>query len=251
LPAAAGLERACIDAAAVESSRELSLLFLQQLLQQLPLLISQSQQSQQQHEHAGGAIAHAITHVQQLSQTAVQLREQRQLVDSNNAATAAATTAAQLSPSVSIPAAVEAPPATAVDVSPVECDMSGQHTMQVALPEAVTAASKPTTAVADSMHYAPASEAFCTLPCPSLSAAAACEAATAAALLDAADLYLASLLSSRLGASQQQQQLGRLRAAMLRLAGLPPSHAARRRLATDLAWVQAWEGVWERQQQQQ
>jgi hypothetical protein len=164
LPAVAGPERACIDAAAAESSRELSLLFLQQLLQKLPLLMRQSQQSQQQHEHAGGAIAYAITHVQQLLQTAVQLREQRQLVDSNNAATAAATTAAQLSPSVSLPAAVEVPPATAVGIPPVECDMSEQHAMhfEVASAVTVTAASQPATTAA--------AAALCTLPRPSLSA---------------------------------------------------------------------------------
>jgi hypothetical protein len=52
-------------------------------------------------------------------------------------------------------------------------------------------------------------------------------------------------------AGSQQQQLCRLRAAMAWLAGLPSDHAARRRLATDLAWVQAWERVWEQQQQQQ
>jgi hypothetical protein len=58
-------------------------------------------------------------------------------------------------------------------------------------------------------------------------------------------MYLGSLLSTRLAASQQQQQqLGRVRAAMARLAGLPSGHAARRHLATDLAWVQAWQGVW-------
>jgi hypothetical protein len=42
----------------------------------------------------------------------------------------------------------------------------------------------------------------------------------------------------------------RLEAAMLRLAALPAGHAALRRLATDLAWVQAWEAAWQQQQQQ-
>jgi hypothetical protein len=89
--------------------------------------------------------------------------------------------------------------------------------------------------------------------CDAATAAVADKAASAAALLDAAELYLVSLLSRRLAGppSNLQQQLGRCCAALSRLAGLPSSHAARRRLATDLAWVQAWEGVWQQQQQLQ
>jgi hypothetical protein len=60
-----------------------------------------------------------------------------------------------------------------------------------------------------------------------------------------------SLLSRRLGANSAQ--LARLEAAMARLAGLAPGAAAAavRRLAADLAWVQAWEEAWLQQQQQQ
>jgi hypothetical protein len=72
-----------------------------------------------------------------------------------------------------------------------------------------------------------------------------------AALLDAAELYLVSLLSRQLGANSAQ--LARLEAAMARLAGLAAGAAAAavRRLATDLACVQAWEEAWQQQQQQQ
>jgi hypothetical protein len=163
VPAASGLEPAGDDAA-VDASSRAPLLSLQQLLQQLPLLLNQSQQEEQQEQQEQHvSIASIIKQLQQLRQMiAIHRRAELQPMYNWNlaaAATAAATAAAQLSPDGMVPSAVAAAPATTGDVAPVECDTSEQHKMQAfsEVTQTVTAGSNPTT---DSTHNAPGSEAL-------------------------------------------------------------------------------------------